>query len=217
VKAAAIVILLVVALAGCKDARKDMAAQPKYTTYEPAEAFSDGASARPLPAGTVPRDPADVPSRAWGARENLTPVMSIDVARTDRIPFAVDSEVIARGQETFNVYCSVCHGRLGNGNGMVVRRGFPRPPSFHVDRLKGAPDSHFYNVIANGFGAMYGYGERVPPELRWEIVAYIRALQAAPDNGPGGATEADRKALIALGDRPTSIPAATTRPKGGPP
>src|SRR5207237_4867107 len=160
---------IVAAVAGCKDPRKDMAAQPKYGTYEPAGMFSDGTSARPLPAGTVPRDPADVPARAWGARENLTPVMSVDVARTDSIPFPIDGKVIARGQEAFNVYCSVCHGRLGNGEGMIVQRGFPRPPSFHVDRLMQAPDSHFYNVIGNGFGAMYGHSDRVPPRLRWEI------------------------------------------------
>ena len=118
------------------------------------------------------------------------------------------------GQEI--VYCSVCHGRLGNGDGMIVQRGFPRPPSFHVDRLIQAPDAHFYNVITNGFGAMYGYAERVPPKLRWEIIAYIRALQAAPDNGPGGASEGDRRALIGLGDRRASL-APATQPKGGRP
>jgi mono/diheme cytochrome c family protein len=213
---AVLVLAILAAVAGCKDSRKDMAAQPKYGTYEPAGMFSDGASARPLPAGTVPRGPNDVPARAWGARENLTPVMSIDVARTDSIPFAIDAEVMARGQEAFNVYCSVCHGRLGNGNGMIVQRGFPRPPSFHVDRLIQAPDWHYYNVIGNGFGAMYSYSERVPPRLRWEIVAYIRALQAAPMSAPASASEADRKALIGMGDRPPSIPPAT-QPKGGRP
>ena len=96
--------------------------------------------------------------------------------------------------------------------GMIVERGFPRPPSYHVQRLIEAPDSHFYDVMTNGFGAMYSYSERVPPKLRWEIVAYIRALQAAGQSP--NLSDEDRKVLVALGDRPASMP-ATTQPKGG--
>ena len=179
-----------VGLTGCKDPENDMAAQPKYRTYEPAEMFPDGASARPLVAGTVARETEDV------ARPKI------------------DRRTMARGQEGFEIYCAVCHGRLGNGMGMIVQRGFPRPPSYHVQRLIDAPDAHFYDVITNGFGAMYSYGDRVPPRLRWEIIAYIRALQVAPEVAK--VSEEDRKALVALGDRPASIPSAT-QPKEGRP
>jgi len=212
-----LVVLAVVLAGGCKDPRKDMAAQPKYRPYEPAAMFADGASARPLVAGTIARDPGAPGSRAWGANRNTTPAMSIDLAASQSIPFAIDADAIARGQQGFDVYCALCHGRLANGNGMIVQRGFPRPPSFHVDRLLQAPDAHFYDVITNGFGAMYGYAERVPPRLRWEIVAYVRALQAA---GKGVAAAADRAELIAAGDRPASIPmtaATTTQPAKGRP
>jgi mono/diheme cytochrome c family protein len=188
-------ILLTVALAGlilcgCKDAEKDMALQPKFRPYQPTEMFPDGTSARPLVAGTVARDVEDT------GRERPT----------------IDARAMARGQEGFNIYCSFCHGRLGNGMGMVPQRGFPRPPTYHVKRLIEAPDSHFYDVITKGFGAMYSYGDRVPPKLRWEIVAYIRALQAAGQSPE--LSDEDRKALVALGDRPASMP-ATTQAKGG--
>lgn len=194
-------ILLIAALAGaflagCKDAEKDMALQPKFRPYQPTEMFPDGTSARPLVAGTVARD----------------------VEETGQERPTIDARAMARGQEGFNIYCSVCHGRLGNGMGMIVQRGFPRPPSYHVKRLIEAPDSHFYDVITNGFGAMYSYSERVPPKLRWEIVAYIRALQAAGQSP--NLSDEDRKALVALGDRPASMPAttpATTQAKGGRP
>jgi mono/diheme cytochrome c family protein len=88
-------------------------------------------------------------------------------------------EVLARGQERFNIYCSMCHGQTGDGNGMIVQRGFVRPPSYHIDRLRTAPVGHFYQVITNGYGAMYSYGDRIPPADRWAIVAYIRTLQAS--------------------------------------
>jgi mono/diheme cytochrome c family protein len=134
------------------------------------------------------------------------------VEDTGRERPTIDARAMARGQEGFNIYCSVCHGRLGNGMGMIPQRGFPRPPSYHVKRLIEAPDSHFYDVMTNGFGAMYSYGDRVPPKLRWEIVAYIRALQAAGQSP--NLSDEDRKALVALGDRPASMP-ATTQAKGG--
>jgi hypothetical protein len=96
---------------------------------------------------------------------------------------------------------------------MIVQRGFPRPPSFHVERLIGEADSHFYDVITNGFGAMYSYAQRVPPRLRWEIVAYVRALQEAGRNAP----EEQRRVLIAMGDRPAPVPLPQTQPSPPPP
>ena len=97
--------------------------------------------------------------------------------RAGSIPFPVTHKIVLRGEERYNIYCSPCHGRLGDGNGMIVERGFPRPPSFHIDRLRQAPDGHYYDVITNGFGVMFSYAARVTPEGRWAITAYIRALQ----------------------------------------
>jgi mono/diheme cytochrome c family protein len=92
-------------------------------------------------------------------------------------PTPVTAEMLARGQEQFNISCSPCHGMLGYGDGMVVQRGFPRPPSYHTARLQTAPNSHFYNVITNGFGRMWNYADQVEPDTRWAVIAYIRALQ----------------------------------------
>ena len=93
------------------------------------------------------------------------------------LPMPVTRELLERGRERFEIYCSVCHGRTGEGNGMIVQRGFPVPPSYHIDRLREAPIGHFFDVMTQGYGIMYSYVERVKPEDRWAIAAYIRALQ----------------------------------------
>ena len=96
----------------------------------------------------------------------------------DEVPLKkVDRAVLERGRQRFNIYCSPCHGRTGDGQGMIVKRGFSPPPSFHIERLRDAPAGHFFHVITNGYGAMYSYASRVPVEDRWAITAYIRALQ----------------------------------------
>jgi mono/diheme cytochrome c family protein len=168
-------------LPGCK--KDDMAVQPKLRTYEPSPVFADGSEARPLVAGTVSRSPQETPGTPYAYQWTAGPVGSADsVAENAVIPMPVDRELIERGSQRYNVYCSVCHGRLGNGNGMIVQRGFIRPPSFHNDRLsdpKQTGDGHFYNVISNGYGAMFSYAERVKPDDRWAIAAYIRALQTS--------------------------------------
>lgn len=188
-------LLLIALLAGCKDPVADMAAQPKFRTYQPAPTaqFADGKSARPIPAGTVPRGTSP-----------LDDVFSLSTMN----PLAIDRPTLEAGQQQFEIFCAPCHGRLGNGDGMIVQRGFTRPPSFHVDRLRTEPDAHLYNVITRGYGAMLSYGNRVPPELRWEIVAYIRALQAA--SADSTIPQDVRRALIAQGDRPATLP--STRP-----
>jgi hypothetical protein len=174
--------ILTLTLLGCEDPHNSMGEQPKYATYQPSDFFADGSSERPPVPGTVPRNAVTVSA--------------------DRMPFAVTPDVIAHGQQQFDIYCAVCHGRLGNGEGMIVQRGFVRPPSFHIDRLKNSPDSHFYNVITNGYGAMFSYNDRVPPQQRWEIIAYIRALQLAPD--VASVSMDVRKELIDKGDRDAS-------------
>jgi mono/diheme cytochrome c family protein len=167
-------------LTGCK--KEDMAVQPKLRTYEPTQVFADGSEARPLVAGTVARPPDMSPGIPYAQVWAPGPEGSSDSAPVQWIPMPVTRQLIDRGAQRFNIYCAVCHGRLGDGTGMIVQRGFVPPPSFHNDRLsdpRQTPDSHFYDVISNGYGAMFSYDERVAPADRWAIAAYIRVLQAS--------------------------------------
>ena len=156
----------VVAAAGC---RQDMHDQPKYPPLRESAFFGDDRSARPIVEGTVAR----------GHLHEDTLFYTGKVAGKDAevFPIPITAPVLARGRERFDIYCSPCHGRTGLGDGMVVRRGFRRPPSFHQDRLRDAPVGHFFDVITNGFGAMPDYAAEVRPEDRWAIIAYVRALQ----------------------------------------
>ncbi|RIK82538.1 MAG: quinol:cytochrome C oxidoreductase [Planctomycetota bacterium] len=159
-------IIAVAALAGC---HQDMYDQPRYEPLEPSDFFGDGRSARPLVPGTV----------IYGAE------MADDVLHTGRsdgelateLPLELDAALLRRGQERFNIYCSNCHGRSGDGNGMIVQRGYRQPPTYHSDRLRGAPIGHFFEVMTNGFGVMPAYSIQVNAGDRWAIAAYIRALQ----------------------------------------
>jgi mono/diheme cytochrome c family protein len=141
-----------------------MAAQPRHQPLSPAAFFDDGRSERPLVEGAVAR----------GALDQDALVSSKD---SNAFPLPVNQELLDRGAERYDIFCSVCHGKLGDGNGMVVQRGFRRPPSYHIDRLRQAPHGYFYDVITNGFGAMPDYATQIPPRDRWAIIAYIRALQ----------------------------------------
>ncbi len=113
-------------------------------------------------------------------------------------PFPITLDILERGRERFEIYCATCHGRTGDGNGMIVQRGFPPPPSYHIDRLRQAPVGHFYNVITRGYGVMYSYASRVEPRDRWAIAAYIRALQLShnavlADAAPEGRTQLEAR------------------------
>lgn len=152
--------------AGC---RQDMHDQPKYIPLRQAAFFSDSRSARPLVPGTVARGQLHEDTLLYTGKANG--------ADATVFPFSIDDTVMARGQERFNIYCSPCHGRTGVGDGMVVRRGYRRPPSYHDDRLRNAPIGHFFDVITNGFGAMPDYASQIAVHDRWAIVAYVRALQ----------------------------------------
>jgi mono/diheme cytochrome c family protein len=156
------------ALAGC---RLDMQDQPKYKPLAASTFFIDGRSARPIPPGTVARDALnDTDVLHTGADDN-------GFAAT--IPLPVDQALLERGQERFDIYCSPCHGYLGDGDGMVARRGFKIPPSLHQERVRQAAPGYIFQVITDGYGAMGDYGDQIPPEDRWAIVAYIRALELA--------------------------------------
>jgi mono/diheme cytochrome c family protein len=162
-------MLFIVCLLAGSACRQDMHDQPKYVPLRQSSFFGDERSARPLVAGTV--------ARGHLHEDALLYTGKISGADATSFPFAVDEGVMARGRERFDIYCSPCHGRTGQGDGMVVRRGFRRPPSFHQDRLRDAPVGHLFDVITNGFGAMPDYATQIRAEDRWAIIAYVRALQ----------------------------------------
>lgn len=148
----------------------DMRQQPKVKPLEPSDFFLDGQSARPLVADTVARGYLGLDTRFYQGKNE-------DGTLVEAFPLEITPEVMARGRERYDIFCSPCHGAVGNGQGMIVQRGFKAPPSFHLTRLREAPPGHYYDVITNGFGVMYSYASRVSPEDRWAIIAYIRALQ----------------------------------------
>jgi len=143
--------------------------QPKYIPMRESTFFADVRSARPLVEGTV--------ARGHLRDDELLYTGKVNGANAAVFPFAVDAAVMARGRDRFDIFCAPCHGRTGHGDGMVVLRGYRRPPSLHQDRLRDAPAGHFFDVITNGFGAMPDYATQVKAEDRWAIVAYVRALQ----------------------------------------
>jgi hypothetical protein len=161
-----LIILLALSTIAC---RRDMQDQPKYIPLRPSDFFADGRSARPLPEGTVARGQLRADKVFFTGKSGDVYV--------DKLPFPVTRQVLERGQERFNIYCTPCHGRLGNGLGMIVQRGLKRPPSYHIDRLRQVPIGYFYDVISNGFGAMADYAAQIAPRDRWAVAAYIRVLQ----------------------------------------
>ena len=161
-----LVLLMCLAAASCNQKMND---EPRYKPLAASDFFPDGQSARPRVRGTIVHGETDLGGLPGGRRANGELVSTF--------PVPVTHELLARGQERFDIFCSPCHGRVGDGDGMVVERGFRSPPSYHTDQLRQAPVGHFVDVITNGFGAMTSYGTRVPPADRWAIAAYIRALQ----------------------------------------
>jgi mono/diheme cytochrome c family protein len=153
---------------GCS--RLDMQDQPKYRPQRPSDFFADGRSERQPVEGTVARGTLNEDMAFYAGKDEA----GKDI---EAFPITVNKEVMLRGQQRYDIYCAPCHGRIGNGLGMIVRRGFKQPPSYHIDRLREAPVGHLYDVISNGYGAMLNYASQVQPRDRWAIVAYIRALQ----------------------------------------
>jgi mono/diheme cytochrome c family protein len=182
--------------------------QSRLKPLEESPMLEGRSSSETLVPGTVPRGepPADA-----------TVVTGLSGGKlATRFPFPITEAVVKHGQERFNVYCSPCHGRLGDGQGMIVKRGFPPPPDYAIPRLRKAPVGHFFDVITNGYGAMYSYASRVPPKDRWAIAAYIRALQATRPVVP---VELDREKRLkaremGIGTRPVdeSMEPAEGRP-----
>lgn len=202
-------LFLLFMLAGCERSMHDMYTQPRYRPMEPDPLFTDGTSARTPPPGTViaRSGPLAVTSSARAGETPepdtapvVTPILKeppSDGQVPHDLPVPVDAALLARGRERFDIYCSPCHGYDGRGDGMIARRGFPPPPSYHTPRLRQAPSLHFYAVITHGYGAMYSYAARVPPADRWAIVAYIRALQLSEHAPLAALSEEERRLLAA--------------------
>lgn len=165
-----LVLAAALSLAGC---RQDMHDQPRFKPLQESDFFADRRSARTPVEGTVARGQLHEDTYFYTGKIGANP--------GDYMPFPVTEQVLARGQERFNIYCAPCHSQLGDGNGMVVQRGYRHPPTYHQDRLRKAPLGYFFDVMTNGFGAMPDYAEQIPPKDRWCIVAYIRALQLSQD------------------------------------
>lgn len=164
-------------LAGCERVVRNMYDQPKLKTNATSPLFADGEASRPPPPGSVPAATGEPAANSSGRRGGaaLAALDAADLATS--LPTVVDAAMLARGRERYAIYCVPCHSAVGDGDGMVVRRGFPAPPSYGIARLRDAHDRHFYDVIAHGYGVMRPYGDRVDAVDRWAVVAYIRHLQ----------------------------------------
>lgn len=183
-------ILLATLLGACQrtgPSFQKMGRQPKYDPLEPSDFFADGMASRPRIAGTV--------ARGEISGNPFLDSGKIDGADGDGFPFPVTAQILDRGQERFNIYCAVCHGRVGDGNGMIPARGYRRPPSFHTQNLRAAKTGHFFDVMTNGFGSMPSYAVQVPVSDRWAIVAYIRALQLSQNATAGDVPAAGQAEL----------------------
>lgn len=175
-------IALVLSLLGAVGCRQDMHNQPKYRPLRQSAFFNDRSSARPALEGTIARGTLQTDAAFFTGKDGA--------AFVAEMPFPVTQEVIDRGEERYNIYCAPCHDRTGQGNGMVVQRGYRQPPSYHIDRLRQVEIGYFFDVMTNGFGVMPDYRSQITPRDRWNIAAYIRALQlsqnAQRSDIPGG-------------------------------
>jgi mono/diheme cytochrome c family protein len=196
-----LLVLVVFSLAGC---RQDMHDQPRYKPYAASRLFPDGMSARLPIEGTVARGQL---------RENFALYLGRTANNTaapyvTTLPIPLTKATLERGRERFNIYCSPCHSQLGDGEGMIVQRGFKHPPSYHTDRLRQEPVGYFFDVMTNGFGVMPSYASRIPVEDRWAIVAYVKALQMSQNATIEDVPVSERNNL----DKPAQSAAAQAAP-----
>jgi mono/diheme cytochrome c family protein len=186
---------------GCQYLRQDMADQPKNRPLSRSDFFPDGRSERPLVENTV----------AHGAIAND----ALFVPKESNVfPLPVDQELLQRGEERYAIFCTPCHGLQGDGNGMVAMRGMKPPPSYHQDRLRNVTNGYIYDVVTNGFGAMYGYSAQIPPRDRWAIIAYVRALQLSR-NARAADLPADLRLKLDQGDDQRPAPDSRKDLAGG--
>jgi mono/diheme cytochrome c family protein len=202
----AALLLTVVAgtLAGA--CRQDMHNQPKYKPFRESRFFADGEEMRQPIAGTVARGRSPQADPAFLREDDLyytafTP--DGELVTTLPAPLTMSPELLLRGRQRFDVFCAPCHDQSGRGRGMIVQRGFKQPLTFHSERLRTMPIGYFYDVISNGFGQMSSYGAQVPPDDRWAIAAYIRALQVA-QYAPADLLSAADQTAIATAQQPAA-------------
>jgi mono/diheme cytochrome c family protein len=174
---AALIVALCIVVSGCEKHMQDMYDQPRYKPLASSSLFPDEGASRPALPGTQVHASGDFAGTSSGTvgSDNAEQWERDEQASTN--PYPVTMELLQRGRERFDIYCAPCHSAVGDGDGFIVRRGFPAPPSLHIDRLRNAPDRHFFDVITQGYGIMYSHADRVNPADRWAITAYIRALQ----------------------------------------
>ena len=175
-----------VLVAGC---RQDMHDQPKFKPYAKSDFYADQRSARPLVDGTIARGHLN--------EDTLLVTGKVDGKPAAVFPFAITKAVMDRGHERYDIFCSPCHSRTGMGDGMIVRRGYRKPPTFHLDRLRQAAPGYVFDVITSGFGAMPDYAAQIPVDDRWAIVAYLRALQRSQQATVSDVPAAERARLEA--------------------
>jgi mono/diheme cytochrome c family protein len=173
------------ALAAC---RQDMHDQPKERTFRSTSFYKDHRSERPQVAGTVARGELDLDDHFYRGK--------VDGKPAETFPMPITAAILARGRERYEIYCTPCHGKVGDGDGMIVARGMRRPPSYHIERLQNSPPGYFFDVITNGFGAMYDYSDRIKPADRWAIIAYVRALQQSQNAKIEDVPEPERERLV---------------------
>jgi cytochrome c553 len=202
------VVALLVALISTGCWKDDMGDDAHIKPMEASGFFADGKTARPLVAGTVPHVKKGEKPRA--VDDPMYAVSVPPAIEETSFPFVIDAKGLERGRQQYNIYCAVCHGATGKGDGMIVQRGFPHPPSFYLDRLRKTPHGHYYNVITHGYGAMYSYGDRIVPEDRWRVAAYVRALQLSDttDNGLADTPPAQREKQNPAPSSSPSLPPA---------
>jgi hypothetical protein len=191
-------LITVLLLAGCEKHMQDMYDQPRYKPLAASALFADGgASQAPVP-GTEVHARGDFSGTSSGrvGADRATLWNRDEHALSN--PYPLTLELLRHGQGRFNIYCAPCHSPVGDGDGYIVRRGFPAPPSYHIDRLREASDRHFFDVITQGYGIMYPYADRITPADRWAIVAYIRALQLS-QHAPADGLDADARAHLESG------------------
>jgi mono/diheme cytochrome c family protein len=186
-----------VLLAGCNPdvLRQDMANQPKARPLAPSDFFADGRSERPLIENTV-------------ARGSIADDGLFIPKDSNAFPLPLNAALVERGEARYKIYCAPCHGLQGDGNGLIVMRGMKRPPSYHIDRLRQSPNGYYFDVITNGFGAMYPYSAQIPPKDRWAIIAYVRALQLSRNMKAADLPESLRAKI------PSAAEAGSVKPQG---
>ncbi len=194
--------MLFLTLAAC---RQDMHNQPRYKPLADSDFFADHRSARPMVEGTVARGYLRIDEARYTGK--------IDGTEIDQFPIPIAKADIERGQTRFNIYCTPCHSRVGDGNGMVVLRGFRQAASFYTDKLERAPVGHYFDVISNGFGAMPSYASRIQPDDRWRLIAYIRALQLS-ESANVSEVPADQRQSLTVEPPPRGIGPGTAAPGG---